>query len=116
MFNKLKNEFDQVSCGVEMPRYKCHKEVWALKIAEIHKQPPSNHDPDCESDGCEGGAMIVPDDAGYAPFYVDGSYLRRHNPTVGGYYVVYEDGYRSFSPQHAFESGYAPIIRTPTVG
>ncbi|MCK9988658.1 MAG: hypothetical protein AzoDbin1_05130 [Azoarcus sp.] len=28
---------------------------------------------------------------------------------VGGYYVVYEDGYKSFSPAIAFESGYTRI-------
>ena len=28
---------------------------------------------------------------------------------VGGYYVVYEDGYKSFSPAGAFESGYTPL-------
>ena len=30
-------------------------------------------------------------------------------PEVGGYYVVYEDGYKSFSPAGAFESGYTPL-------
>lgn len=109
MFSKLKNEYDQNTVGVEMPRYKCHKEVHALRIAEIHKRPPVNRDPSCESDGNDGGAMIVPAEAGYAPLYVDDIYLRRHKPVVGGYYVVYEDGYRSFSPQQAFEDGYSPI-------
>ena len=28
---------------------------------------------------------------------------------VGGYYVVYEDGYKSFSPAEAFESGYKRV-------
>jgi len=28
--------------------------------------------------------------------------------SVGGYYVMYEDGYASWSPAEAFESGYAP--------
>lgn len=28
---------------------------------------------------------------------------------VGGYYVVYEDGYESWSPAEAFEKGYTLI-------
>jgi hypothetical protein len=36
---------------------------------------------------------------------VGGTYVLKHNPTVGGYYVLYEDGYESFSPADAFEKG-----------
>lgn len=36
-------------------------------------------------------------------------YVAKHKPEVGGYYVVYEDGYKSFSPAGAFESGYTPL-------
>jgi hypothetical protein len=28
---------------------------------------------------------------------------------IGGYYVVYEDGYKSFSPASAFENGYTRL-------
>jgi hypothetical protein len=28
---------------------------------------------------------------------------------IGGYAVIYEDGYRSVSPQSAFESGYTKV-------
>ena len=38
-----------------------------------------------------------------------GTWLDKHNPAVGGYYVVYKDGYESFSPAQAFEEGYARI-------
>ena len=81
----------------EMPKYKCHKEVWALKIAEI---TPKFGD---------GSAEILPEEDGYALFRVDGEYVKKHNPQVGGYYVVYEDGYKSFSPAKAFEDGYTLI-------
>jgi hypothetical protein len=30
-------------------------------------------------------------------------------PSVGGYYVVYDDGYKSYSPSEAFEGGYTKI-------
>jgi hypothetical protein len=35
--------------------------------------------------------------------------LDKHKPEVGGYYVVYKEGYKSFSPAGAFEEGYALI-------
>ena len=95
---------DQSRPQQEMPRYKCHKKVWALKIQSI--APHNWHDPQAETDG---SAMITPFEEGYAPFRVDRDYMRRHNPKVGGYYVVYKDGYKSFSPADAFEDGYTRI-------
>ena len=33
--------------------------------------------------------------------------LKKHDPQIGGYYVVYPgDGYKSWSPAQAFEEGY----------
>lgn len=87
----------------EMPRYKCHKEVWALKIAAITK------DGEGENRETDGSAMITPAEDGYAPFRVEYDYLRKHNPQVGGYFVVYKDGYKSYSPAKAFEDGYTRI-------
>ena len=77
----------------EMPRYVCHKRVWALQIASV------------EPHG-DGSATIYPADARYGPLPADAEYIRKHAPTAGGYYVVYEDGYKSFSPATPFESGY----------
>ena len=34
-------------------------------------------------------------------------WLAKHSPVAPGYYVVYEDGYSSFSPVEAFEKGYS---------
>jgi hypothetical protein len=92
----------------EMPRYKCHKEVWALKIVKIqpHDRSYWEVDPNQELDG---GATITPSDEEFAPFKVDREYMRKHNPQVGGYHVVYKDGYKSFSPDEAFEEGYTLI-------
>lgn len=88
----------------EMPKYKCFKEVWALKIAKIIR---NNEDvPNAETDGT---AMITPEEQGYAPFKVDVDYMIKHKPEVGGYYVVYKDGYKSYSPAKAFEEGYSRI-------
>ena len=88
----------------ELPKYRCHKEVYALKIAEIKRH--NEDDPNAETDG---SAMITPEDERYGAFRVGHEYMRKHQPQVGGYYVVYADGYKSFSPAGAFESGYTLI-------
>lgn len=94
------------SVQAEMPKYKCHKEVWALKIRKIHLDHEDAWQEGRETDG---SATITPEEKGYAPFKVDAAYLAKHKPTVGGYYVVYADGYKSFSPAKAFEDGYTRI-------
>jgi len=82
-------------CGAvaEMPKYKCHKTVHALKIKDIII-------------ATTGMALIKPEDDRYAAFNVDVAYMNKHKPQIGGYYVVYEGGYKSFSPAKAFEGGY----------
>ena len=91
---------------VEMPKYQSHKKVWALKIKEVvfdsHLAKETNRETD-------GSAIITPEDGKYAPFKVDGQYVYKHEPQVGGYFVQYEDGYKSWSPADVFESGYTLI-------
>ena len=82
----------------ELPKYKCHKKVRALKIAKIDFHTLT-----------DGGALIIPADGGYGPIEVDREYVRKHMPQSGGYYVVYGDGYKSFSPGSVFEDGYTRI-------
>lgn len=87
----------------EMPRYKCHKEVWALKIARAEQIVRA-------SDGAVTGYRLHFEDAGYAPVEVSSEWARRTDSALaGGYYVVYEDGYKSYSPAAAFESGYTSV-------
>ena len=57
----------------------------------------------------DGSATITPAEDGYAPFKVDANYVHKHKPEAGGYYVVYADGYKSFSPAKAFEDGYSAV-------
>lgn len=95
-----------MSAGIEMPKYQCHKTVYALKIKTIV----------CDAEIARGrktdwSATITPEDSRYAPFKVDADYLQRHAPVAGGYYVVYEDGYTSFSPAKAFEDGYTKVSK-----
>lgn len=87
----------------QLPKYKCYKEVWALKIKEIKR------DGEGENRETDGSATIIPEESQYAPFKVDHDYMFKHKPQVGGYYVLYKDGYKSFSPAEAFESGYEKI-------
>lgn len=88
-----------VSTG--MPRYVCHKKVWALKIKAL--------EPIEGSSGKLAGISMYPVEPGYAPILLDGAYMEKHRPEVGGYYVVYDDGYKSFSPAKAFEDGYSRL-------
>lgn len=86
----------------EMPRYQSHKTVCALKIKAIQQTPA-----DVPFEG--GSWRITPEDTSYAPFDVPHAYYEKHQPHEGGYYVVYADGYKSFSPAAAFEEGYTLI-------
>ena len=54
-------------------------------------------------------AIIMPAEEGYDAFIVDNEFMNKHKPVVGGYFVIYEDGYTSFSPAAAFESGYTRV-------
>lgn len=96
----------------EMPKYRSHKKVWALKIKSIEINPrDTSKDVNGMSDPNEPGRIgtITPEDDNYAPFHIDEAYIAKHKPQEGGYYIVYEDGYKSFSPAEAFEGGYTRI-------
>jgi hypothetical protein len=93
----------------QLPKYKCHKEVWALKIKAIEYDSDKAKTENRETDG---SAIIIPEDERYAPIKVSHEYVNKHLRNVepvGGYYVVYEDGYISWSPMKAFEEGYTKI-------
>jgi hypothetical protein len=79
----------------KLPVYQCHKQVRALKIK---KMEPTEH-----------GEIITPADPNLDPFFVNSAYIKKHVPQAGGYFVLYADGYESFSPAKAFEEGYSLI-------
>ena len=91
----------------EMTKWQCHKIVHAEKIGKIVR------DGEGENRETDGSANIFFEGTenieGYTGLKVDHDYMFKHKPEVGGYYVVYEDGYKSFSPAEAFESGYTKI-------
>lgn len=90
------------SVSSPMPKYRSHKEVWALKLADVI-------DPTKDGNESDGTRILVPAEDGYAPFRVDRDYVHKHKPAAGGYYVQYADGYTSFSPAAPFEEGYTRI-------
>ena len=54
--------------------------------------------------------LLFPEEEGYGPIKVSHyGYYEKHRPEPGGYYVVYDDGYKSYSPAKAFEDGYTLI-------
>lgn len=80
----------------ELPKYQCHKKVWALKITAIE----FNEDGSAKFNSAEG--MILLDVENYrSKFKGDENDL--------GYYVIYNDGYSSWSPTKAFEEGYTKL-------
>lgn len=100
----------------ELPRYKCHKEVWALKIARLElRDNPNTEDPKAEFGYMAGTLWLHPADEGYAPFPLPSAWREQwqRKADAGGYYVVYEDGYTSYSPAAPFEAGYAPVADAP---
>ena len=84
-----------------MPRYQCHKKVWALKIKEVSLVFPKL--------GPGGACYLVPEEKMFSTLVVSSEYVAKHNPQASGYFVVYEDGYQSYSPANAFEEGYTRI-------
>jgi len=85
----------------DLPLYRCHKLVRAIQIHTIAHR--------VSEDG-ETHYYIYPRDVpSVGPFPVSAEYMDKHKPQCGGYYVVYEDGYESFSPADAFENGYTRI-------
>ena len=91
-----------------IPKYKSHKEVWALKINKVVLDRDIAGIQGRETDG---SAYLYFEVGGYTPIKVPFAYVDKHNPKAGGYYVVYEDGYKSWSPAEAFENGYSKVSR-----
>lgn len=80
----------------EIPQYQCHKKVWALKIDSAAPNTKTS----------VGGCYLHFKEE-FAPIFVTHEWLNKHNPRIGGYYVVFEDGYKSFIPSETFESIYS---------
>lgn len=78
----------------ELPKYVSHKTVQALEIADIRYEV-----------GDDSQNIHFKED-GYAPVKAEFGMFSRYKPVAGDFYVVYADGYKSFSPRKAFLEGY----------
>jgi hypothetical protein len=78
------------AAAFEMPRYKSHKQVWALEIGAVD------------------GRKLTFVEKGYEAIEVEQELFARYIPVHGDFLVVYADGYKSFSPRKAFLEGYKP--------
>lgn len=78
-----------------IPLYQSHKTVGALQILSVLPNPR--------------GIELHFYDTSFVPVQMPTEWDEKHSPFSGGYLVSYEDGYLSFSPPQAFESGYARI-------
>ena len=82
--------------SAQLPEYQCHKKVRALAIAaiQINKDKSAN---------------IAPAAYGFAPFTTRPNFPWKGSERDLGFYVVYDDGYESWSPTKAFMDGYTRI-------
>lgn len=76
--------------------YKCHKVVQAVKIT------------DAVFDGTD-LVTIHPSDASVPVFTVTKEWWTNRSAKVGGYAVLYSDGYMSWSPAKEFDDGYTKM-------
>lgn len=56
------------------------------------------------------GDMTLIFDESLSPAWVRRDWVERHNPSVGGYYVILEDGNRTYINKEAFENGYQMLF------
>lgn len=75
-----------------LPHWRCIKEVDGDLITEIQYDVSRQKH-----------TLILQE---FGPREVSWKYINKHEPKVGGYFVVYPDGYESFSPAPAFIDGY----------
>lgn len=84
-----------------LPRYKSHKVVNAVEIVEISDSVfPGRTMVYCKTPGSSERRVNVT---------VGVEWIRRHKPEVGGFVVLYGDGYLSYSPKEPFLAGYTRI-------
>lgn len=81
-----------------LQQWKCHKIVKAGLISAIT----------IVSNKAEDGFDSVMVHVGDKRYEVSLKWLAEKKAKIGGYFVVYDDEYVSYSPSKAFEDGYAP--------
>jgi len=87
----------------KMPRYRCIKCVSAAQIITLV----------VHVDGVLDLVMAGPDGEIYKA-RLSKEWNEKHQPDKGGYLVMYDDGYNSYSPSDPFEKGY--VLMTENEG
>ncbi len=84
----------------ELAQWQSHKIVRAGKVL-----------PHQVEDTGEGTGILTVEDTNGAPCRVEvqNNFFARGAPIPGDYVVIYDDGYKSWSPAKAFEEGYTRI-------
>lgn len=82
-----------------LPEWEQRKIVHGDKIAAITKFDEGKDD-----------ASIRMTTPGGVYIHESWDWYTRHNPQVGGYFVMYKDGYTSYSPAEPFEAACVPVI------
>lgn len=99
-----------------LPRYKCHKEVAALKIRDltVRREKRANDDGSFFAYRAASLVCVGPDGKDWpvevitGPGWLESRFQELEDGDMG-YYVRYVDGYESWSPSEAFEAGYSLI-------
>lgn len=81
---------------IDWPEYESHKVVRAARIAELIYDRP---------DGDVVSVVVVPEGGEPEEFTPTEQSMLKH-AKVGGWAMLYPDGFRSVSPAKAFEDGY----------
>lgn len=79
-----------------LSRYLSHKEVRARQILNISRS-------------IEPSGIALINLGNFYTLKASAAWMHKYKPYPGGYLVFYADGYISFSPPEAFESGYTLI-------
>ena len=80
-----------------MPEYQYHKKIKAFKITYIGEEKSERY------------TVYILRGEHNMCVMVSSDYIIKHNPEIGGYYVLFNDSYESYSPAKAFEEGYSLI-------
>lgn len=80
-----------------LSKWQCRQQVWAEKIVNVK----FNHIADSHISWSleNGDTVVVSDDL----------LCRGTSTPIGGYYILYANGYESWCPADVFEAGYAKI-------
>jgi hypothetical protein len=89
-------EAAKIDVNKEVPLYKSHKTVRALEINICAMV-------------AGGKRVVVFADKKYPSQTFDATMFVRYSPVPGDFLVIYEDGFKSFSPRKAFLEGYTLV-------